>query len=151
MQQNIERQDVGTSLRVTPTVGEKGGVTLELRVEVSSLTESLAGSVEEVGPSIRQTTIESTIRLSGGEFAVIATAAQPKLSRRTTGIPWLMDIPVLGWAFRTTTEQTLDHHLLVAARAEILRPESRDLADRLAREMAPEVPAESAQPSAEHR
>jgi type II secretory pathway component GspD/PulD (secretin) len=46
-----------------------------------------------------------------------------------------MDIPVLGWAFRTTTEQKLNHHLLVAARAEILRPESRDLADRLAREL----------------
>ena len=62
-----------------------------------------------------------------------------------------MDIPVLGWAFRTTNEQTLNHHLLVAARAEILRPESRDLADRLARELAPEVPAAAAQPSAEHR
>jgi hypothetical protein len=48
-----------------------------------------------------------------------------------------MDIPVLGWAFSTTTERTLNHHLLIAARAEILRPESRDLADRLARELAP--------------
>ena len=135
--QNIERKDVGTTLRVTPTVGAQGGVTLELRVEVSSLTESLAGPVEEVGPTIRDVTIESTIRLQGGEIAVIATAALPELQRKTTGIPWLMDIPVLGWAFRTTDEQTLNRHLLVAARAEILRPESRDLVDRLARELAP--------------
>ncbi len=135
--QNIERKDVGTTLRVTPTVGERGGVMLELRVEVSSLAESVAGPVEEVGPTIRDTTIESTIRLAGGEVAVIATAAQPELQRTKTGIPWLMDIPVLGWAFRTTTERTLNHHLLIAARAEILRPESRDLADRLARELAP--------------
>ena len=80
--QNIERKDVGTTLRVTPTVGERGGVMLELRVEVSSLAESVAGPVEEVGPTIRDTTIESTIRLAGGEIAVIATAAQPEVQTR---------------------------------------------------------------------
>ncbi len=55
-----------------------------------------------------------------------------------------MDIPALGWAFRTTTEQTVNHHLLVTAHAEILRPESRDLADRLAREV--QLAAAAAQP-----
>ncbi len=145
-QQNIERQDVGTSLRVTPTVGEQGGVTLELHLEVSSLRESQAGTVEEVGPTISQTTVESTIRLRGGEIAVIATAARPRSQATETGIPWLMDIPVLGWAFRTTSEQSLNHHLLIAARAEILRPESRDLADRLARELAPAAPASAQTP-----
>ena len=77
---------------------------------------------------------------------MIATAAQPERAATETGIPWLMDIPVLGWAFRTTTEQTVNHHLLVAARAEILRPESRDLADRLARELSAPSPAEHARP-----
>jgi general secretion pathway protein D len=141
VQQNIERKDVGTSLRVTPTAGAQGGVILELRVEVSSLADSVAGPVERVGPTIRQTTVEATIRLQGSEVAVIATAAQPKIERRTTGVPWLMDIPVLGWAFRTTNDQTVNHHLLVAARAEILRPESHELADRLARELAPATAA----------
>jgi type II secretory pathway component GspD/PulD (secretin) len=28
VRKNIERQDVGTMLRLTPTVGEQGGVTL---------------------------------------------------------------------------------------------------------------------------
>jgi hypothetical protein len=36
---------------------------------------SLAGPVEDVGPSIKTTSIESKIRLEGGEVAVIATAA----------------------------------------------------------------------------
>ena len=75
--QNIERQDVGTTLRVTPTVGERGGVRLELTVEVSSLGASVAGDVEEVGPTIQEIIVESTIRLRDGEIAVIATAARP--------------------------------------------------------------------------
>jgi general secretion pathway protein D len=143
IRQNIERKDVGTTLRVTPTVGERGGVRLELYVEVSAVTESVAGPVEEVGPSLRKTTIESTIRLEGGEVAVIATAPQPMKSHKVTGVPWLMDIPVLGWAFRLTNEQTLNHHLLIAARAEILRPESRDLADRFARALRDERSAQA--------
>jgi type II secretory pathway component GspD/PulD (secretin) len=138
VRQNIERQDVGTNLRVTPTVGEQGGVTLELRVEVSSLSDSLAGPVEEVGPTIAQITVESMIRLRGGEVAVIATAGRPSIDQIKTGIPWLMDLPILGWAFRTTSDRTVNRHLLIAARAEILRPESRDLADRLARELESE-------------
>jgi general secretion pathway protein D len=137
IQQNIERKDVGTSLRVTPTVGAEGGVILDLRVEVSSIVDSVAGPVESVGPTIQQTTIESTIHLLGGEVAVIATAAQPEVQRDKTGAPWFMDIPVIGWAFKATHDRTVEHHLLVAARAEILRPESRDLADRLARALAP--------------
>jgi type II secretory pathway component GspD/PulD (secretin) len=106
----------------------------------------VAGPVEEVGPTIRETTIESTIRLEGGEMAVIATAAQPQVQREKTGTPWLMDIPGLGWAFRTTTEQTVNHHLLVTAHAEILRPESRDLADRFAREVQLAAAAAHARP-----
>jgi len=147
VRQNIERKDVGTSLRVTPTIGEQGGVTLELRVEVSTVREeSLAGPVEEVGPSLGETTVESTIRLRAGEVAVIATAARPSKETTEKGVPWLMDVPVLGWLFRFSSEQTLNHHLLIAASAEIQRPEQRELADRLARELerAPESPAQRA-------
>ena len=36
---------------------------------------------------------------------MIATAARPTIVRTETGIPWLKDIPVLGWAFRATTER----------------------------------------------
>jgi type II secretory pathway component GspD/PulD (secretin) len=147
VRQNIERQDVGTSLRLTPTVGEQGGVTLGLHLEVSSLGESAAGPVEEVGPTISQIIVESTIRLRGGEVAVIASAARPRVEKSETGVPWLKDVPGLGWAFRFTTEQGRKRHLLIAARAQILRPqESRDLADRLARELgAPPAPAARAE------
>ena len=149
--QNIERQDVGTSLRLTPTVGEQGGVTLGMHLEVSSLAESEAGPVEEVGPTISQITIESTIRLRGGEVAVIASAARPRIEKNVTGVPWLKDIPGLGWAFRFTTDQNRKRHLLVAVRAQILRPqESHELADRLARELgAPPVPAARAEETPE--
>jgi len=141
VQQNVERQDVGTLLRVTPTVGEQGGVILELTVEVSSVRASEAGDVADVGPTIREISVESVIRLRHGEVAVIATDAEPITSVSETGVPWLKDIPWLGFAFRATSEQTRKRQLLIAAQAEILRPETRELAERLARELGPLQPA----------
>jgi general secretion pathway protein D len=148
VRKNIERQDVGTSLRLKPTVGEQGGVTLGLHLEVSELGESDAGTVEEVGPTISQITIESTIRLRNGEVAVIGSTARPLIQKTEVGVPWLKDIPVLGWAFRLTQDESRKRYLLIAARAEILRPESRDLADDLARVLGepPPAPAATAAP-----
>jgi general secretion pathway protein D len=143
---NIERQDVGTTLRVTPTIGERGGVQLDLFVEVSQIVASLAGDVERVGPTIQDIRVESMIRLRGGELAVIATAARPIVSHRETGIPWLKDIPGIGWAFRATSDRALKRHLLIAARAQILRSDPGELAERFAKELMPPAPAASATP-----
>jgi len=97
--------------------------------------------------TINQTTIESTIRLHSGEFAVIASAARPAVERTVTGVPWLKDIPVLGWAFRLSHDETRKRHLLVAVRAEIQRPESHDLADELSRALGAPPPAAAAEPA----
>jgi hypothetical protein len=140
VRQDIERYDVGTSLRVTPTVGAEGGVTLELRVEASTLEESQAGDVDVVGPSIREIEIESTVRLRHGEVAAIASYTQPIVTRSETGIPWLKDIPILGFAFRATTDQAMKRYLLVSVQAEILRPEARELARALAEQLGPLPP-----------
>jgi type II secretory pathway component GspD/PulD (secretin) len=48
IRQNIERQDTGVTLRVTPTLGEEGAITLDLMVEVSAVVESMADSGRRV-------------------------------------------------------------------------------------------------------
>ena len=128
---DIERQDVGTTLRVTPTVGARGGVTLELAVEVSELSASAAGEVERVGPSLEEISVESLIRLEPGEVAVLATSGQPLVARAETGVPWLKDIPFLGFLFRASTDRAMKRYLLITAEAEVLRDEVRSLAARL--------------------
>jgi general secretion pathway protein D len=146
VRQNIERYDVGTSVRVTPTVGQEGSVSLQMDVLVSRLEPSQAGPVEEVGPSIREIEIASRVRLRHGELAVLATESQPITQSLVTGVPWLMDIPWLGVLFRATTEQTMKRGVLVTVEAEILRPESRELARRLAVMLGPLDPFEREAP-----
>jgi type II secretory pathway component GspD/PulD (secretin) len=132
-QKNIERQDVGVSLRVTPTVGEAGGVRLELEVEVTQLGPSLAGDVELVGPTIRQRTLTSTIHLGDDEFVVVGFAREAAVASATIGVPWLMDIPFLGWAFKSTADTDATARLVIAAQARIERSREERLEDSIRR------------------
>jgi general secretion pathway protein D len=133
----IERQDTGVTLRVKPTVGEAGGVRLELEVETSALGPSLPGqNVEEVGPTIRQRKLTSTIHLRDGEFVVVGFAREEAYQRGSVGVPWLKDIPILGWAFKATSDQTLATRLVIAAQARIERSSEEQVADSIRARLA---------------
>jgi general secretion pathway protein D len=138
--QNIERQDVGVSLRVKPTVGEVGGVRLELELEVTALAPTAisadAGSVDEVGPTIRQRRLTSTIHLRDGEFAVIGLAREAAFGRASVGVPWFKDIPILGWAFKATTDSGIQTRLVIAAQARIERSSEEQVASSIRQRLA---------------
>ena len=140
--QDIQRQDVGVTLELLPTVGQQGGVVLELRVEVSELGEPRAGDVGRVGPTLDEISVESLIRLQPGEVAVIATAARPTTAASHVGVPWLMDVPGLSWLFRRTAERSMKRQLLITAQADVISDETRAMARRLegiaARQLAEE-------------
>lgn len=134
--QSVERHDVGTTLRVRPTIGQRGGVFLDLDVETSRITGSLAGDVSTVGPSFREVTVHSKLWLEHGEVAVIATAGEPSSQEVVRGVPWLMDLPFLGVLFRRVEEQEMRRYLLISVEAEILRPERQELARELREQLA---------------
>jgi general secretion pathway protein D len=115
--QNIERQDVGVVLRVTPTLGELGSIVLELQVEVSALAPSQAGNIRQVGPTIRERVLTSTVRLESDRVAMIGWQSGPVQQLLRTGVPWLRDIPILGFLFQASEERTLENNLLISVTA----------------------------------
>ena len=145
VQQNIERYDVGTRVRVTPTLGEQGTIQLDLGIEVTSLAASVAGDVEEVGPTISELSVESVIRLRNGEAAIIATQSDEFLARTETGVPWLSDIPFLKWAYTSVAESVRKRYLLIHVQAEVIQPEAvawaRELERKLSKGATPEIAA----------
>jgi general secretion pathway protein D len=127
IRQNIERYDVGTRLRVEPTVGTEDSVQLKIDLEVSRVTGTLLDAAAGLGPTIRERTVESTIRLHSGESGVIALAMNPATLNVEVGTPFLRSIPFIGRLFRSNSERKLESNLLVIARAEIFRPEAEAL------------------------
>jgi general secretion pathway protein D len=131
VRQNVERQDVGVVLRVKPTLGEAGGVVLELTLEVSAVVPSEAGDSEEVGPTIRERTLSSRVRLEPDRIAVIGWQSGPASQRTETGVPWAKDLPGIGWLFRSTSETTVMQNTLITVAAWRDDPEVQALAEAM--------------------
>jgi len=144
VRQNVERQDVGLLLRARPTVGHEGGVRLELDVEVSAVSQSLAGDSARVGPTISERTLQTTVHLDHGVIAVVGFATLPRHIETVVGVPYLRSLPILGFLFRTTTETRLETTLLISVQAEVERAETLALTRALRQELealTPEVAA----------
>ncbi len=128
VRQNIERQDVGVRLRLRPQVGQEGALRLELDLDTTEVAPSLAGGVENVGPTLSQRRVTTTALLRDGEALVVGFASRPKLERVVSGVPFLMAIPVLGNLFRVESTERLASRLVVALQARLLRSRAEDIA-----------------------
>lgn len=135
-QVQIERQDVGVELRATARVGQEGVVALDLFIELSRIGPPTAGSIEVVGPTLDERRIETTVRLSDGQLAVIGVSQDRGENRDRSGTPFLMDVPILGQAFRSGGTSAVDTHLVFAVQARLLESPEEDLAESLRQRLA---------------
>jgi len=87
--------DVGVSVDMTPQVHSADEVTLHLEVTVSSVQQYISiGGISQ--PVIGQRTNTADIRLREGEVNILGGLSQTQDSNNISGIPGLVDIPILG-------------------------------------------------------
>ncbi|MCG8589445.1 MAG: hypothetical protein MJE66_09150 [Proteobacteria bacterium] len=136
---NIERRDVGTELRVTATAAREGPIRLELTVDVTGVAAaSVAGDVEDVGPTLTRRSLQVTANLNDGEVAVIGGATTPQFQTQVTQVPFLGSIPILGFLFRTKSTEQLESRVLIAAQARRIRTPADAVAETIRRRLAVE-------------
>jgi type II secretory pathway component GspD/PulD (secretin) len=126
--EKIQGVDVGVKLRVTPLTGGGGEITLNIdpdSTEISNISELDPKSGLPV-LSTRQT--GTTVRVKDGETVMIGGLTQRQTEERTTKIPLLGDLPLIGGLFRSRSRSTVSSDLAVFITPHILTPEGR-LAD----------------------
>jgi general secretion pathway protein D len=132
---NVERQDIGVTLRVTPQISEGDNVRLEIFQEITDINDALSqdtGDPEEVGVSLSNRKVENTVVVADGETVVIGGLISDDYNDTVTKVPWLGDIPFLGWLFKSTTRSLVKTNLLVFLTPHIVR-ESPELASQTIR------------------
>ena len=132
----FERTDIGIKLGIEAIAGRKGKIQLDLDLEISNVTESAAGPIEAVGPTFVHQTLNAKAQLEDGETAIIAVSRQGVEGRARSGVPWLSDIPFLGWFFSTDGEEDRDIRLVIAARARRISSPEVLVADTIRRRLA---------------
>jgi len=116
----FQYKDVGIQIEVEPRVHHNHEVTLDLKVEISNVGETVkVGDTEAI--TIGTRTITSTIRLKSGETSLLAGLIRRDKTKGVTKTPLLGDIPWLGRLFRNenTTDKNTD--LVLTLTPQIIR------------------------------
>ena len=120
--QSVQRQDVGVTLRVTPQISEGDTLRMEIFQELTEVAESAAGAdVNKVGPTLTSRKVENTVVVHDGETVAIGGLISEVFSDNVNGVPWLADIPFLGWAFKTKGKNLRKINLIVFLTPHIVR------------------------------
>jgi general secretion pathway protein D len=131
----FERTDIGIRLGLDAKAGRTGKIQLDLDIEISTFIPSEAGPIEEVGPSFLSETLIATAHLDHGETAIIGVNRQVKDLVGRSGVPWLSEIPFLGWLFSADSESQQDVRLVFAVRARRLSSPAALVADTIRRRL----------------
>jgi general secretion pathway protein D len=120
---SVEFREAGVVLEVTPRVNASGRITLELSQEVTEVDRSRAEDSPGNNPEFIRRQVESSVTVQSGETLVIGGLIGENKREDETGIPFLMDIPVLGGLFRTTSDAFTRTELIVLLTPKAVRDE----------------------------
>jgi type IV pilus assembly protein PilQ len=106
----------GLQLRVTPHVTNSRQVLMQIAVENSSVRAAPA----DVGFTFQTQEAASQILVEDGETAVIGGLTVTEVTVAKSGIPFLVDLPVLGGMFGYTTRREQRRDLLILVTPRVL-------------------------------
>ena len=124
----VERKDVALTLRFTPQVTEGNLVRLKVFQEITDLAPSSVGDVNEVGPTLTKRLLRNTVLAENGKTVVLGGLIGTNSQISETKVPFLGDIPLLGWLFKTQNTSNKKTNLLIFITPRIIR-DAGDLAD----------------------
>jgi general secretion pathway protein D len=127
----VQYRDTGKILTILPQVNSKGLVNMQIRQEVSAVIEGAASFGNTNSPAFSTREAETTVVVQDGETVLIGGIIDDAITHGRSGIPFLMDVPVLGVLFRTETNNTDRTELLVLITPYVVRnrEEARDVTE----------------------
>ena len=116
----VDYMETGVILEVLPRITDGGDILLDLAAERSSA--DLAPS--DVGLIFRRQKAESQVLVKDGETVVIGGLTVTETGEVRSGIPLLMDLPLIGRLFATGRKSSVQRDLLILVTPTIVREAS---------------------------
>jgi general secretion pathway protein D len=113
----IQRESVGIKLEVTPHINEGDSVILDIKQEVSGISDKNNPD----GPITDERKIDTQILTADGQTVVLGGLIRDDVQVGSTRVPLLGSIPLVGRLFRTESTSKVKTNLLVFIRATIMR------------------------------
>jgi len=97
----VEFIDVGVQLSVVPTINRDGYITMKIKPEISSVTDTLTTGDEDAPrsqiPIVSTSNAETSVKVKDGCTIMIAGLKQSRDSENIDGVPFLTKIPIVNW------------------------------------------------------
>lgn len=136
--QSVEYRDAGVVLTVTPRIGERGTVALDIKQEVNDILAFATGNLNS--PQFSKREAETSVVLLNNQTLVLGGLIKDQVTLNDRGVPLLKNIPVFGYLFgfkeRALTRTEL--LLLITPRVVGTPVDAARVTDRM-RHMTPEL------------
>ena len=110
-------ENIGVNIDITPYTHHDDDVSLDLSIEVSSISGTGFGGL----PTFGNRSINTTIRLRDGETNILAGLIRDDERVVLEGIPGLSDLPVIGRLFARNQRETQETDIIVTLTPRIIR------------------------------
>ena len=134
---SIDYRETGVIMEVTPRVNSGGLVTLDIAQEVSDVDATATAASQIASPTFLQRNVKSRVVVQDGQTIGLAGLIRDNSSRSNGGIPWLKDIPILGFLAGQQTNNRGRTELLVLVTPHVIHDQrdaralTEDLRDQL--------------------
>jgi len=118
---SFQYKDIGIQIEVEPRVHHNQEITLNLKVEISNLGETVPVGPDQEAITIGTRTITSVIRLKSGESSLLAGLIRRDTTKGVVKTPILGDIPLIGRLFRMESVTNKDTDLVLTLTPQIIR------------------------------
>ena len=119
---SYQQQQAGIDLTVTPFVNTEGLVVMEIKQEISDFKDTTT-DIQGVGavPNITRRDIQGEVAVNDGETVILGGIILDRKEGGKSGVPLLMDIPLLGRLFSNSRQTKLRSELVVLMRPTVLK------------------------------
>ena len=112
----LETIETGTTLTITPRIGDNNEITLEISTEVSDVI----ARGEDNLPVVTRRTTKNTVRIKDGGTAVVAGLMDSRTRLQKSQTPGLAAVPILGVLFRNNSSSNSSRQVAVFITARLM-------------------------------
>lgn len=127
--ESIKYEDVKLSLEITPKINKiSRTIQLKIKQSIQDITKrQLPASVQDQGYAISENTASTTILVKDEDTVVMGGLMRDKISLIQNKIPFLGDIPLLGWLFKSALKTVTKVNLMFFLTPKILNTHNSEM------------------------
>jgi general secretion pathway protein D len=117
---SIQQLQIGVTLDVTPLINPDGLVVLEIHQKIDAFQGNV--TIDNVGevPITSEKEAQAKVSVRDHDTIILGGLIETDKNKNKSGVPFLMDIPMLGYLFRSTHMDEVRKELLVLIRPTVL-------------------------------